>query len=185
MSLAFRQDDKNWATLRVVDETASHAWALEEQMLVKQVADQLSLALENARLFQETKRAEEALKRKNEYLGAAAEIGRLVTSTLDLNTIFSRTVNLVSERFGYYHAAIFVIEESGFNAILREATGAAGAEMQAKAHSLPINDRSVVGKVALTGEPVIVNDTRRDSTYKLKSTASRNAGRSRDPAASW
>jgi signal transduction histidine kinase/CheY-like chemotaxis protein len=166
MSLAFRKDDKNWATLKVIDDTASHAWAMEEQMLVKQVADQLSLALENARLFQETKRAEEALKRKNEYLGAAAEIGRLVTSTLDLNTIFSRTVNLVSERFGYYHAAIFVIEETGFNAILREATGAVGAEMQARAHSLPINNKSVVGKVTLTGEPVIVNDTRQASTFK-------------------
>jgi signal transduction histidine kinase/CheY-like chemotaxis protein len=166
MSLAFRKDDKNWATLKVIDDTASHAWAMEEQMLVKQVADQLSLALENARLIQETKRAEEALKRKNEYLGAAAEIGRLVTSTLDLNTIFSRTVNLVSERFGYYHAAIFVIEETGFNAILREATGAVGAEMQARAHSLPINNKSVVGKVTLTGEPVIVNDTRQASTFK-------------------
>jgi len=166
MSLAFRKDEKNWATLRVIDDTSSHAWAMEEQMLVKQVADQLSLALENARLFQETKRAEEALKRQNEYLGAAAEIGRLVTSTLDLNTIFSRTVNLVSERFGYYHAAIFVVEETGFNSILREATGAVGAEMKANAHSFPINDKSVVGKVTLTGEPVIVNDTRKDSTYK-------------------
>lgn len=166
MSLAFRKDEKSWATLRVIDETASHAWAAEEQMLVKQVADQLSLALENARLFQETKRADEALKRQNEYLAAAAEIGRLVTSTLDLNTIFSRTVNLVSERFGYYHAAIFVVEETGFNAILREATGTAGAIMQANAHSLPINDKSVVGKVALTGEPVTVNDTQKDSTYK-------------------
>jgi signal transduction histidine kinase/DNA-binding response OmpR family regulator len=166
MSLAFRQDEKNWATLRVVDDSASHAWALEERMLVKQVADQLSLALENARLFQETKRAEEALKRKNEYLAAAAEIGRLVTSTLDLNTIFSRTVNLVSERFGFYHSAIFVIEETGFNAVLREATGAVGAEMQARAHSLPINDKSVVGKVTLTGEPVIVNDTRQDATFR-------------------
>ena len=113
MSLAFRRDQNSWATLRVVDDTASHAWAKEEQLLVKQVADQLSLALENARLFQETKRAEEALKRQNEYLAAAAEIGRLVTSTLDLNTIFSRTVNLVRERFGYYHAAIFLVEETG------------------------------------------------------------------------
>ena len=52
MSLAFRRDANSWATLRVVDETASHAWAKEEQLLVKQVADQLSLALENARLFQ-------------------------------------------------------------------------------------------------------------------------------------
>lgn len=166
MSLAFRKDEKSWATLRVVDETASHAWAHEEQMLVKQVADQLSLALENARLFQETKRAEEALKRQNEYLAAAAEIGRLVTSTLDLNTIFSRTVNLVRERFGYYHAAIFVVEETGFNIVLREATGTAGAEMKARQHSLALNDNSIVGKVALRGDPVVANDALHDSTFQ-------------------
>ncbi|HMA07062.1 MAG TPA: GAF domain-containing protein, partial [Ramlibacter sp.] len=166
MSLAFRRDEKNWATLRVVDDSASHAWAQEEQLLVKQVADQLSLALENARLFQETKRAEEALKRQNEYLAAAAEIGRLVTSTLDLNTIFSRTVNLVRERFGYYHAAIFVVEETGFNIVLREATGTAGAEMKARQHSLAINENSIVGKVALKGEPVVANDTAHDLSFQ-------------------
>ncbi|MGE5072710.1 MAG: response regulator, partial [Anaerolineae bacterium] len=166
MSLAFRKDEKSWATLRVVDETSSHVWAAEEQMLVKQVADQLSLALENARLFQETKRAEEALKRQNEYLAAAAEIGRLVTSTLDLNTIFSRTVNLVRERFGYYHAAIFVVEETGFTIVLREATGSAGAEMKARQHSLALNDNSIVGKVGLHGEPVVSNDTARDPTHQ-------------------
>ncbi len=165
MSLAFRRDQNSWATLRVVDDTASHAWAKEEQLLVKQVADQLSLALENARLFQETKRAEEALKRQNEYLAAAAEIGRLVTSTLDLNTIFSRTVNLVRERFGYYHAAIFLVEETGFNVALREATGAAGAEMKARQHSLPLNDNSIVGRVAQRGEPVIANDTAQEPTH--------------------
>lgn len=113
-----------------------------------------------------TKRAEEALKRRNEYLAAAAEIGRLVTSTLDLNTIFSRTVNLVSERFGYYHAAIFVVEETGFNAVLREATGPAGEEMKRTEHSLPVNEKSIVGKVALNGEPVVVNNTALDSTHK-------------------
>ncbi|HEX8993392.1 MAG TPA: response regulator [Anaerolineales bacterium] len=165
MSLAFRKDQNSWATLRVVDDTASHAWAHEEQMLVKQVADQLSLALENARLFQETKRAEEVLKRQNEYLAAAAEIGRLVTSTLDLNTIFSRAVNLIRERFGYSHAAIFVVEETGFNVVLREATGSAGAEMKARQHSLALNDNSIVGKVALRGEPVVANDTAQDATF--------------------
>ncbi len=114
----------------------------------------------------ETKHAEQTLKRRNEYLAASAEIGRLVTSTLDLNTIFSRTVNLVSERFGYYHAAIFVIEETGFNAVLREATGLAGAEMKANKHSLSVNEHSVVGKATLTGETVVVNNTALDPTHK-------------------
>ena len=62
--------------------------------------------------------AEEALKRRNDYLSATTEIGRLVTSTLDLKTIFTRTVSLVGERFGFYHAAIFIVEEAGFNCIL-------------------------------------------------------------------
>ncbi|MBI2758361.1 MAG: GAF domain-containing protein [Chloroflexi bacterium] len=114
----------------------------------------------------ERKRVEDALKRRNEYLAASAEIGRLVTSTLDLNTIFSRTVNLVSERFGYYHAAIFIIEETGFNAILSEAVGPAAEEMKRQEHSLPVNERSIVGKVSLNGEPIIVNNTALDVAHR-------------------
>jgi PAS domain S-box-containing protein len=113
-----------------------------------------------------TKHAEDALQRRNDYLAAAAEIGRLVTSTLDLTTIFSRTVNLISERFGYYHAAIFVTEETGFNSLLREATGNAGEEMKRLQHSLPVNESSVVGKASQTGEVVVVNNTALDLTYK-------------------
>ncbi len=166
ISVGFRQDENTWATLRVIGEASSETWAAEQQLLVKQVADQLSLALENARLFQDTKLAEDALRRRNTYLAAAAEIGRLVTSTLNLDTIFSRTVNLVSERFGYYHAAIFIVEETGFNVVLREATGEVGAEMKARGHRLPVNDKSVVGRVALRGAPVVVNNTAVDSTFR-------------------
>jgi signal transduction histidine kinase/DNA-binding response OmpR family regulator len=159
ISTAFRQDEKTWATLRLIDESDSHTWTDQEQMLVKQVADQLSLALENARLYQETKRTEEALERQNERLSAAAEIGRLVTSTLDLDTILSRTVQLVSERFGFYHAAIFIAEGVSGNAVLLEATGAAGAQMKASGYSLPVDTKSAVGRATLTGESAVVNDT--------------------------
>ena len=165
ISLAFKQDPKTWATLRIVDESASKVWSGEEQLLVKQVADQLSLALENARLFQETRQAQERLLKQNERLSAAAEIGRIVTSTLDLDSIFGRTVNLLSERFGYNHAAVFLVDEAGVNANLREATGKAGAEMKARGHSLPINSRSLVGRVTAAGEAAVVNDTTADLNY--------------------
>ena len=145
---------------------ASHVWSTEEQLLVKQVADQLSLALENARLFQETRQAQERLQLQNERLSAAAEIGRLVTSTLDLDTIFGRTVNLLSERFGYNHAAVFLVEEGGTTVVLREATGEAGAEMKARGHSLPINLKSIVGRVTSTGEAAVINDTAAEPDYK-------------------
>ncbi len=111
-----------------------------------------------ARDITQRKSAEEAIARRNTYLAASAEIGRLVTSTLDLDTIFSRTVNLVRDRFGFYHAAIFVVEETGFNAILQEATGEAGERMKREQHSLVVGSNSVVGEVTQSGEPRVVND---------------------------
>ena len=111
--------------------------------------------------------AEESLRRRNDYLAASSEIGKIVTSTLDLNTIFTRTVNLIIDRFSFYHASIFIVEETGFNIALRESTGIAGAEMKRNRHMLPINDKSVVGKVAQNGQAVIVNDVHADPTHKF------------------
>ena len=115
----------------------------------------------------EAKRAEQALQRRNTYLAASAEIGRLVTSTLDLQAIFTRTVNLVAERFGYYHAAIFIIDEPRLNAVLQEATGEAGAAMKARGHSLPVGSASVVGEVARSGSVLVVNDTADSAIHKF------------------
>jgi len=113
------------------------------------------------------KKAEETLQRRNEYLFATAEIGRLVTSTLDMPTLFSRTVNLVRDRFGFYHAGIFVTEETGFQAILQAATGEAGAEMLRQKHSLQVGSKSVVGGVTESGRAVVVNDTAASESHKF------------------
>ena len=112
------------------------------------------------------KENEEALKRRNEYLAASAEIGRLVTSTLDLEAIFSRSVNLVVERFGFYHASIFIIEETGLNAVLQEATGVVGQKLKERKHTLAVGSNSTVGKASSTGEVVVINNTAIDTVHK-------------------
>lgn len=120
-----------------------------------------------ARDITERKKSEEAIRRRNDYLAASAEIGKLVTSTLDLNSIFARTVNLINERFNFYHAGIFIVEETGFNAVLREATGRAGAEMKERKHTLQLNDKSIVGKVTLDGQAVVANDVTTNPLHKV------------------
>ena len=119
-----------------------------------------------ARDISDRRKFEETLRRQNEYLATSAEIGRLVTSTLELETLFTRTVNLICERFGYYHAAIFIIEETGFNAVLEAATGEAGKEMRRRRHSLAVGSRSIVGAVTSSGNPLVVNDTSVDPIHR-------------------
>ena len=135
--------------------------------LLQTIGRQIGFAIQNARLFEQTQGSEQTLRRQNEYLAASAEIGRLVTSTLDLDTLFSRTVNLINERFGFYHVAIFNIEETGFNAILKSATGLAGEEMVHRRHSLPVGSRSIVGTVSSTGNSLVVNNTSVEPIFRV------------------
>ncbi|MBN1303193.1 MAG: GAF domain-containing protein [Anaerolineales bacterium] len=114
----------------------------------------------------ERKKAEEALQRQNEYLAGSAEVARLVTSTLDMDTLFSRTVNLVCEQFGFYHAAIFIIDDTGYNAVLKEATGEAGEKMKQDRHALAVGSKSTIGTATSSGKPVIVNNTALDPAHQ-------------------
>jgi len=114
----------------------------------------------------ERKKAEESLRRRDEYLAASSEIGRKITASLDLETIFSRAVNLVAERFSLYHTAIYTIEETGFNAVLRNGRGAAGQEMKEQKYKLPVKTDSLVGSVISMGEAVIISDTATSPIYR-------------------
>ncbi|NTW11918.1 MAG: GAF domain-containing protein, partial [Anaerolineales bacterium] len=120
-----------------------------------------------ARDITERKLAEDTLQRRNTYLAASSEIGRLVTSTLDINTIFTRTVNLVSDRLGFYFAAIYQINEDGFHAIMREGTGGAGESMKLQRHRVAVgSQQTIVGKAAETGEIMLANDVQAEPLYQ-------------------
>lgn len=114
----------------------------------------------------ERKRSEDALRRQNEYLATATEVGRIITSTLDLPTLFTRTANLILSRFGYYHVGIFIVEETGFNAVLREGTGEAGREMKQNQHALAVGSKSIIGNVTANGRTLVVNNTAIDPLHR-------------------
>ncbi len=133
--------------------------------ILRSVEDKPIALVASAQDITERKKNEEILRRQNEYMAAAAEVGRLVTSTLDTEILFKRAVNLLREHFGYYHAAIFTTEEVGFEVVVREATGKAGQAMKEKKHSLKIGSKSVVGIATETGEPYIANDVSKDPNH--------------------
>ena len=150
-----------------VDFSDAHGRLSDEQInLIQTVLLQAGTAIETARLFEQTKEAEQVLKRQNDYMTAAAEVGRLVTSTLDMDILFRRAVNLLCEHFGYYHASIFINEEAGLNSVVRESTGEAGRQMKERQHSLEVGSKSVVGTATGTGEPFIVNDVRNNPNHR-------------------
>src|SRR5215207_2151483 len=102
LSLAFQAGQNSWATLQVLDESEKRVWSQDEQLLVKQVADQLSLALENARLFQETQSRAEELSVLNEM---ARELSTKLDTTEIAEVVYRYTSRLMDT--SYFFIALY------------------------------------------------------------------------------
>ena len=135
-----------------------HSFDANDLRFMGSVANQVSGAIHNVVLINESKQT--ALQ-----FETAAEIARDISSSLDLDELLEKAVELIRSRFDFYHAAIFLKDLPGEFVMIREATGDAGAQLKRAGHKLGIGSKSVVGFVAGNGEPLIVNDTARDATY--------------------
>ncbi len=111
------------------------------------------------------KLAEETARIRAQQLQTAAEIARDTTGTLDINQFLSQAVNLIRDRFGFYHASIFLIDPMGENAVLRESTGEAGEQLKRTHHKLAVGSQSLVGQATQNQAPVIINDVSSDPNY--------------------
>ena len=80
-------------------------------------------------------------------LRASADVGRAASSILNTDQLMREVVNLIGERFGFYYVAVFTLDETGQQAMLREATGEAGQLLKAQGHQLSVGGKSMVGYV--------------------------------------
>lgn len=81
---------------------------------------------------------------------AVLEVSRAASGIHDPEQLTNDVVNLISDRFGFYYAAIFLLNEAGDKAELHSATGEAGRLLKENRHSLPVGGRSMVG-TAISG----------------------------------
>jgi len=142
----------------VQDLHQEHAFDNDDLRFMVAVANQISGPIHNARLLGESQQA--ALQ-----FATAAEIARDISSSLELDDLLHKAVEMIRSRFNFYHASVFLKDPSEEFVVIREATGEAGAQLKRSGHKLAIGSKSVVGFVAGNGEPLTVNDTARDATY--------------------
>ena len=82
----------------------------------------------------------------------------MAAATLDPDQLLRQVVNLITERFGFYYAAVFTLNDTGTSAVLREATGGAGRILKVRAHQLDVNEQSMVGYVIVQRKARIALD---------------------------
>jgi GAF domain-containing protein/HAMP domain-containing protein len=105
------------------------------------------------------------LERRAVQLQTAAQVARDVSTLQDLSALLNRVVNLIHDRFGFYHAGVFLLDERQEYAILQAANSEGGKEMLRRGHRLKVGEIGIVGYVTSRGEPRIALDVDADTTH--------------------
>ena len=103
-------------------------------------------------------------KRAND-LETVSEVARAISSEVEIENLLSLVTNVVSERFGFYHVGVFMIDPGALYAVLRASNSPGGKRMVAHGHKLQVGEEGIVGHVASTGQPRIALNVGEDATY--------------------
>jgi GAF domain-containing protein len=103
--------------------------------------------------------------RRSAQLETAAQVARDATAITDVQQLLEQTVHLISERFGFYHTGIFLLDETGQYAVLQAASSEGGQRMLARRHQLRVGEVGIVGYVTGRGEPRVALDVGTDAVY--------------------
>jgi GAF domain-containing protein len=104
---------------------------------------------------------EQRVAERTERLETVAVLGERLSAILDLDQLLLELVNLVKERFGYYHAHVYLIDDERQNLVMTAGVGEAGEQMKAKGHAIPLQAAtSLVARSARTAQIVTVDNVR-------------------------
>lgn len=88
---------------------------------------------------------EHQVAERTKLLEASIEVGRVASSSLNPDELLARVVNLFTDRFGYYFAAIYLLDPSEKWAEIRAATGEIGDLLKQNRQKHEVSSRSMVG----------------------------------------
>jgi len=96
--------------------------------------------------------------RHNRDMQIITYIGRETATLYEIDTLMQRSIELICNELGFYHAQIFLVDDARVNAVLVQSRGEAGQQLLAQGHQLAIGSDSIIGTVMSQGTPVVVND---------------------------
>jgi signal transduction histidine kinase len=127
-------------------------------VLIHGIASQIGIAIESSRLYENE-------RRRAEQFRVIGEVGRQITSILDIDELLREITRFVAHAFGYYIVHIGLIEEGGLVFRGRAAGDRPHPYDFISPVRLELDAQGITTWVASHGEPLMVPDVSQDSRY--------------------
>lgn len=110
--------------------------------------------------------AEKILAKRANELETVAEVGTIISTIFDTQELLQTVVDLTKERFGLYHAHIYLLNRMGDALDLAAGAGGVGRQMAAEGWRIPLHqEQSLVARAARTKKGFIVNNVREEAGW--------------------
>jgi len=119
-------------------------------------ANQAAIAIGNAKLYEES-----LIKIKQ--LTILHEVGQTLSSTLDLDELLRKALELLKERWGYAICSILLLDKERNELYIRQVIGRDPEEVKNVRFKVGVD--GIVGQVAKNGEPYYAPDVSKDIHY--------------------
>ena len=134
--------------------------------MLQTFADQAVIAIENVRLFKELQTRTQELTRSVDQLTALGEVGRALSSTLNLEIVLTTIVSRAVQLSGLDDGVVFEYDEATEEFVQRVATESAGPLAEARRATRIRKGEGVVGRTANTLKPAQVPDITLSGAYE-------------------
>jgi signal transduction histidine kinase/ActR/RegA family two-component response regulator len=124
--------------------------------LLYNFAHQAAIAIGNAKLYEDS-------LAKIKQLTTLYEIGKTLSSTLDLDELFKMALELLKDRWGYVLGGIFFLDKEKDELYIRHIVGRNFEEVKQMRFKVGVD--GIVGWVAKTGKLLYVPDVSKDPRY--------------------
>jgi PAS domain S-box-containing protein len=155
---------ENFGTLGVMDDP-EHPLTAEEKELLTSISEQVSEALEIARLVEQTQESLAEQERLASQLETVAQVSAAASTLLDADILLQSVVDLAKSSFGLYHAHIYLLDDTGEELVLRAGAGSVGRLMVLEGREINLNAESLVARAAREKQAFIENDVRKSVDF--------------------
>jgi PAS domain S-box-containing protein len=151
--------DKKWIGLIFINWETHHQFFQNDIDLYKVIARQTTIAVNNRLLIDQT-------NRRAKELATVAEISTTIASQLNQQEMLQTVVDLTKERFGLYHAHIYLLDAERDRLTLAAGAGEVGKKMVAQGWQIPLDrEQSLVARAARSHKGVIINNVQAEPGF--------------------
>ena len=112
------------------------------------------------------KKIEEILVKRAQQLSAVADVSTAILANLEQEQLLQSVVNFSKDRFGLYHAHVYLLNEAGNTLILTAGSGEVGRQMVQEGSRIFVRqERSLVARAARERKSMISNDVEHDPGF--------------------